>query len=175
MHAQSVVGEHFRSRSQVVAAGSNKKPSRHIPPMINAILHYRSKAMDLTQRLHSLTWDVAVRRANCFSQALGIAVTSYMASLSDGGPILNRGFGEIWAKHGYLIVFEGLLSAIGKELGMIEGKKCSSKILNFPYRPKRNNRFVAFLLLIIFLLFIRCINCHIDATAVQCCLIASQH
>jgi hypothetical protein len=56
----------------------------------------------------SLTWDVAVRRANCFSQALGVAVTSYMASLSDGGPAWSNG--GLWARHGYLITFEGLLS-----------------------------------------------------------------
>jgi hypothetical protein len=53
-------------------------------------------------------------------QALGIAVTSYIASLSNGGPAWsNRG---VWAQHGYLITFEGLLSAVGKELGMIEGE-----------------------------------------------------
>ena len=78
--------------------------------------------MELTRCLHSLTWDIAIRRANCFSQALGIAVTSYLASLSDGGPACSRGFGPVWAKHGYLLVFEGLLSAVGKELGMIEGE-----------------------------------------------------
>jgi hypothetical protein len=43
-----------------------------------------------------------------------------MASLSDGGPGWSNG--EVWARHGYLITFEGLLSAVGKELGMIEGE-----------------------------------------------------
>lgn len=77
--------------------------------------------MECAQRLYSLTWDIAVRRGNCFSQALGIAVTSYLTSLSDGGPAW-RGYASIWAKHGYLITCEGLLSAVGKELGMIEGE-----------------------------------------------------
>ena len=46
-----------------------------------------------------------------------------MASLSDGGPA--RSNGGVWARHGYLITFEGLLSAVGKELGMIEGELSS--------------------------------------------------
>ena len=49
-------------------------------------------------------------------QVLGIATTSYLASISDGGPAWR--FANIWATHGYLITFEGLLSAVGKELGM---------------------------------------------------------
>ena len=50
------------------------------------------------------------------AQALGIAVTSYMTSLSEGGQAWR--FANIWAQHGYLVTFEGLLSAVGKELGM---------------------------------------------------------
>jgi len=49
-------------------------------------------------------------------------VTSYMASLSDGGPAMSKGCASVWVRHGYLITFEGLLSAVGKELGMIEGE-----------------------------------------------------
>ena len=49
---------------------------------------------------------------------MGIAVTSYMTSLGDGGPTKCA---SVWARHGYLIAFEGLLSAVGNELGMIEG------------------------------------------------------
>ena len=126
-YLQNAVGDHFKSRAQVTVARQQSgvkgtgKPSRHIPTNLPAITHYRSKAIECTQRLHSLTWDIAVRRANRFSQALGIAVTCYMSSLSDGGPA-SRGNASIWARHGYLITFEGLLSAVGKELGMIEGK-----------------------------------------------------
>lgn len=97
------------------------KPSRHISPSIQAVTLYRTRAADCAKRLHILTWDIAVRRSNCFSQALGIAVTSYMASLSDGGPAMSKGCASVWIRHGYLITFEGLLSAVGKELGMIEG------------------------------------------------------
>lgn len=46
-----------------------------------------------------------------------------MASLSDGGPATTRGHAAVWARHGYLVTFEGLLSAVGKELGMIEGER----------------------------------------------------
>lgn len=49
---------------------------------------------------------------------MGIAVTSYITSLGDGGPTK---YASVWARHGYLIAFEGLLSAVGKELSMIEG------------------------------------------------------
>lgn len=45
-----------------------------------------------------------------------------MASLSDGGPAMSKGCASVWVRHGYLITFEGLLSAVGKELGMIEGE-----------------------------------------------------
>ena len=119
----NAVGEHFKGRSQATAMRQRAgfKPSRHVPPNLPAVAHYRTKAMDCTQRLFKLTWEVAVRRANCFSQALGIAVTSYLTSLSDGGPA-SRGYADVWVRHGYLITFEGLLSAVGKELGMIEGE-----------------------------------------------------
>ena len=115
------VGDHFKSRAQIAAARqqAGAKNSRHIPPNMPTIIHHRKKAIECAQRLHSLTWEVAVRRANCFSQALGIAVTSYLASISDGGPAW-RGYADVWAKHGFLLTFEGLLSAVGKELGMIE-------------------------------------------------------
>lgn len=115
------VGDHFKSRAQIAAARqqAGAKNSRHIPPNLPSIIHHRKKAIECAQRLHSLTWEVAVRRANCFSQALGIAVTSFLASISDGGPAW-RGYADVWAKHGFLLTFEGLLSAVGKELGMIE-------------------------------------------------------
>lgn len=46
-----------------------------------------------------------------------------MASLSDGGPAFSsREHAAVWVRHGYLVTFEGLLSAVGKELGMIEGE-----------------------------------------------------
>jgi len=122
----SAVGEYFKSRANRNRAGV--KPSRHIPPNLPSITHYRTKSVKCTQRLHSLTWDIAVRRANCFSQALGIAVTSYLASLSDGGPAW-RGYAAIWARHGYLLTYEGLLSAVGKELGMIEDASVAISML----------------------------------------------
>ena len=51
-------------------------------------------------------------------RTLGVAVTSYMASLSDVGPEWSND--GVWARHGYLIKFEELLISVGKELGMIE-------------------------------------------------------
>jgi hypothetical protein len=124
----AAVGDHFRSRSQQVTSSGVARPSRHVPPNVPSINHYRGQVQLLLMRLLSLTWDIAVRRANCFSQALGIAVTSYVASLSDGGPAWNNA--GVWAKHGYLITFEGLLSAVGKELGMIEDASIAISMLS---------------------------------------------
>jgi hypothetical protein len=117
----------MRAHTAAIRQQSGLKPSRHIPPNVQAVSYYRSRITASTQKLHSLTWDVAVRRGNCFSQALGIAVTSYLASLSDGGP--GWRFANLWAKHGYLITFEGLLSAVGKELGMIEDASTAVEML----------------------------------------------
>jgi len=124
------VGEHFKMRAQVASARQQAgvKMSRHIPPGVPAIAHYRSKAIECAQRLNNLTWNIAARRANCFSQALGIAVTSYLASLSDGSHA-SKGYASIWQRHGYLVTFEGLLSAVGKELGMIEDASIAVQML----------------------------------------------
>lgn len=124
------VGDHFKARAQVATARqqADVKMSRHIPPGIPAIAHYRNKAIECAQKLNSLTWNIAVRRANCFSQALGIAVTSYLASLSDGSHA-SKGFAHVWPRHGYLVTFEGLLSAVGKELGMIEDAAIAVQML----------------------------------------------
>jgi hypothetical protein len=61
----------------------------------------------------------SVRRANVFSQSLGLAATSYLASVSDMSKCA-AGWPDLWRRHGYMVCFEGLLSAAGKELGMIE-------------------------------------------------------
>jgi hypothetical protein len=124
------VGEHFKVRAQAAAARQQAdfKPSRHIPPGNSAIEHFRNKAIECAQKLNSLTWSIAVRRANCFSQALGIAVTSYLANLSDASHA-SKGFAQVWSRHGYLITFEGLLSAVGKELGMIEDASIAVQML----------------------------------------------
>jgi len=124
------VGDHFKMQAQVASARQQAgfKMSRHIPPGVPAIAHYRTKAIEYAQRLNSLTWNIAVRRANCFSQALGIAVTSYLASLSDGSHA-SKGYAGLWQRHGYLVTFEGLLSAVGKELGMIEDAAIAVQML----------------------------------------------
>jgi hypothetical protein len=93
---------------------------RHIPPGNHHIDSLRSACISATQTLHSLTWDIAVRRANVFSQALGIALSLYLAHVSDFAKLQKAAWADVWTKHGFLITFEGLLSAAGKELGMIE-------------------------------------------------------
>lgn len=59
-------------------------------------------------------------------QALGIAVTSYLTSVSDVG---KQGWPNLWVRHGYLMMYEGLLSAAGKELGRIEDASVSIAML----------------------------------------------
>jgi len=124
------VGEYFKSRAQTAAVmqQAGLRPTRHVAPNISSISFYRSKTTECAQRLQALSWEIAVRRGNCFSQALGIAVTSYLTSISDGGPGW-RGYANTWLRHGYLITFEGLLSAVGKELGMIEDASVAVEML----------------------------------------------
>jgi len=87
----------------------------HIPARNTQIAASRWKVFELTQQYHEITWTCTIRRLNVFSQALGIALTSYLTSISQ-----NTNWPDLWVKHGFLITFEGLLSAAGKELGMIE-------------------------------------------------------
>eukprot|EP00804_Cyclotella_cryptica_P015042 CCRYP_000621-RA/>CCRYP_000621-RA protein AED:0.03 eAED:0.03 QI:138/1/1/1/1/1/6/399/1381 len=125
----NAVGEFFNLRASANAAKqqAGMKNSRYVPPNIQACNFYRNRVIESMHKLHSLTWEVALRRVNCFSQVLGIAVTSYLSSISDGGPAWR--FANIWATHGYLITFEGLLSAVGKELGMIEDASIAVEML----------------------------------------------
>lgn len=69
-----------------------------------------------------------MRRTSVFSQALGIAVSSYLAQLGDETK-LNSRWAETCVRHGYLVSFEGLLSAAGKELGMIEDASVGIEML----------------------------------------------
>ena len=91
----------------------------HVPARHAELQQLRWRVFEAVHSLHHVTWMCAVRRANCFSQSLGLAVTSYLTSLSDTSK-LNAGWPDIWQRHGYMVCFEGLLSAAGKELGMIE-------------------------------------------------------
>jgi hypothetical protein len=61
------------------------------------------------------------RRILCISQALSVVVNGIIMKLNllAEGYILPS-FAELWAKHGMLVFFEGLLSVQGKEIIMIE-------------------------------------------------------
>lgn len=102
-----------------VSARQANKTVYHIPARNQHIAQLRWKVYETTQNLHKTTWACSMRRASVFSQALGIALSSYLASLSDEARIA-QGWAEVWVRHGYLLAYDGLLSAAGKELGMIE-------------------------------------------------------
>lgn len=102
-----------------VQARQSNQVVHHIPAIHNLTAGLRWKVFETTQALHHVTWACTVRRASVFSQALGIAMTSYLAALSDAAKLAS-GWPDLWARHGFLIAYEGLLSAAGKELGMIE-------------------------------------------------------
>jgi len=89
----------------------------YIPALYADTFAKRWKVFEATQALYHVTWTCTVRRANVFSQALGIAITSYLTAVSD---VHKAAWPDLWVRHGYLITYEGLLSAAGKELGMIE-------------------------------------------------------
>jgi hypothetical protein len=91
----------------------------HIPARHAEIQGLRWKVFECVHNLHHVTWMCSVRRANIFSQSLGLAVSSYLSSISDASKCA-AGWPDIWQRHGFMVCFEGLLSAAGKELGMIE-------------------------------------------------------
>jgi hypothetical protein len=96
-----------------------QRPVTHISPNHEELRILRWKLFEAVQCLHALTWTCAVRRTSVFSQALGIALTSYLAHVSDPSKCASH-WPEVWSRHGFLVSYEGLLSAAGKELGMIE-------------------------------------------------------
>ena len=113
-----------------VAERQKKNMCNHVPSRNNELQHLRWTLFEAYQSLHHVTWHCAVRRSSSFSQALGLATTSFLASLSDPSK-MQYNWPEFWAKHGYLVTFEGLLSAAGKELGMIEDASVGIDMLRF--------------------------------------------
>ena len=104
------------------------RPVTHVPPRHAELIGLRWKVFEAVQCLHHLTWACTMRRASVFSQALGIAVSSYLSSISDMRSLQST-WPEYWTRHGYLVSFEGLLSAAGKELGMIEDASVAISML----------------------------------------------
>lgn len=111
-----------------VAARQGNNVVNHVPPRHTELAELRWKVFEAVQAFHHLTWICAVRRASTFSQALGIAVSSYLTSLSDAAKLESM-WPDYWARHGYLITYEGMLSAAGKELGMIEDASVAISML----------------------------------------------
>jgi len=108
------IGQYLTEARKTAGAAVHHVPARHAQ-----IQQLRWRVFECVHILHHITWMCAVRRANVFSQSLGLAVSSFLASLSDVHKCA-AGWPAVWAKHGFLVCFEGLLSAAGKELGMIE-------------------------------------------------------
>lgn len=77
------------------------------------------------------TADITIRRMYAISQALSICVNSFLYKLE----LVVEGhiptfFLDRWLTHGYLILFECLLSVHGKERGMIEDSRTAVELLN---------------------------------------------
>eukprot|EP00977_Amphora_coffeiformis_P019088 scaffold6899_cov183-Amphora_coffeaeformis.AAC.21 len=102
-----------------VTERQKQKTTHHVPTRDQELLQLRWKLFEAVQSLHHVTWQCAVRRANVFSQALGLALTCFLASISDAAKWKST-WPDLWSQQGFLVCFEGLLSAAGKELGMIE-------------------------------------------------------
>ena len=64
------MGEYFNMRSHITTARQQAgvKTSRHVPTNIQGCNYYRNRVVESMQKLHSLTWEISVRRVNCFSQ-----------------------------------------------------------------------------------------------------------
>ena len=119
------IGNYLTEARKNAPAGS---AVHHVPARHAQIQQLRWKVFECVHILHHITWMCAVRRANVFSQSLGLAVSSFLASLSDRTKCA-AGWPAVWAQHGFLVCFEGLLSAAGKELGMIEDASVSIAML----------------------------------------------
>jgi hypothetical protein len=83
------------------------------------VAHHRAACFRITQRLADLNWEIAKRRGNLLSQVLGQAVTAYLSAVSDV-TLVSDDTAKQWRDHGFLLTYEGLLSAAGKETAMIE-------------------------------------------------------
>lgn len=119
----AAVTEYFQTARQ------QQQYMNHVPARHAQLQQLRWKVFEALHAYHHVTWICAVRRASAFSQALGIAVTSYLTSISDLAKCHMR-WPELWAQHGYLVSYEGLLSAAGKELGMIEDASVAINMLH---------------------------------------------
>jgi len=108
---------------RAVKNSQDKRPDRsHISTSDTSCVTLRDTAIDREQQLAAVTWQCALRRANVMSQAIGVAVTSYLSSISWRKRV-NGGSEEVfrnWKEFGYLLCFEGMLSAAGNEKHMIE-------------------------------------------------------
>ena len=92
---------------------------RHVPVDEPYVAHHRAACFRAAQRLAELNWEVAKRRGNLLSQVLGQAITAYLSAVSDVTRS-NDSTAQLWIQHGFLLCYEGLLSAAGKETAMIE-------------------------------------------------------
>eukprot|EP00593_Proboscia_inermis_P003797 CAMPEP_0171321966 /NCGR_PEP_ID=MMETSP0816-20121228/114674_1 /TAXON_ID=420281 /ORGANISM="Proboscia inermis, Strain CCAP1064/1" /LENGTH=570 /DNA_ID=CAMNT_0011820341 /DNA_START=251 /DNA_END=1960 /DNA_ORIENTATION=- len=115
--------------SPSVAGGSTSGNTGGTAAAIERNVHrYRTQCLEIHRECASLSWVIAVRRSNCFSQALCIALTSYLSHVSDATRAVRNA--AVWATHGYLLTYEGMLSSAGKEMGMIEDASDSIGMLH---------------------------------------------
>ncbi len=118
-------------------AGPNLVPTGPTGELYNELL-----AKLLT--FEAMAAKTAIRRALVLSQALGIATTSLATKLDimlteDADQSLVTRTAENMTKAGFLVCFQGLVSTIGKEHGMLEDVAMAMEMastFNFEIRPK---------------------------------------
>jgi len=107
-----------------------QKPNRrHVEANDGYMNFIRESSIKAEAKLHDVNWELAVRMANCFSQALCQGVTAYLAALSDPNNA-SVASAQMWVTHGFLLCYEGLLSAAGKEMAMIEDASGALELLS---------------------------------------------
>ena len=127
------VQNYFRDQANTNSRGTLPL-RRHVPIGNLHIAELRAACIEAEESLAALTWECALRRGNVISQGIAIALTSLLSSISNlsHSTNLNEIYAktELWKRHGYLLCFEGLLTAAGKELGMIEDTSVAIDLLN---------------------------------------------
>ena len=98
---------------------NEKYTTRFLTPITNpAEFQECTKQRNLTREYLQLTHSINMRKMHILPGFIAQLITVYLGDLSNVEKVkehINR-----WVTNGYIVCMEGLLSSIGKELGMIQ-------------------------------------------------------